>query len=62
MELATQEQAIAPADGLWPWVGRITDDILSQNVPGSVVLLIIAICLTPYAVQLVRLWFKWRAK
>lgn len=59
--MAAPEQITAPADGFWPWIGRITDDILTQEIPGSVVLLIVALCLTPYAAWFARRWLKRRS-
>lgn len=59
--MASPEQTIAPPDGVWPWVGRILEDILAREVPGSVVLLIVALCLTPYVAFFARRWLKRRS-
>jgi hypothetical protein len=56
----TQQQATASDPNMWQLVSRWADDLMQQQVPGSVVILIVLVALAPLIGRLLYVWWRKR--
>ena len=57
-EQTTATYGIPQERGFWQIIGDWASDVSSQQVPGSVVILIILVALAPYIFKLITSWFS----
>lgn len=53
-----QQIIVNEAPSFWNVIGDIVTDLLTQCVPGSVVILIVGVCMVPYIARFIMHWRK----